>query len=409
LYIETTCTLKKGSTMALHPSSEKRRSFEDVRSTSRFSEWLTALQAGELPVDDRTAGFARMHGGADDEPVGSVAPADHLQGEVDEAGDLAADFLPIPLRSTDLSSLLRCDIYLRVQGQFVLYRRRNQPLTVEARQRLAQLQTQVVYLRVDDVATLLDQTGAHLDELISRQQLPEAEQVARSYAAAVNVAQAVWASPVFLASGTALEKCARRIVFLLERSPRLLFDFINQMPPRFSDPSHSVNMAVYAVALGIRLGLDTADLETIAQGALLHDIGKARWVVKRFLSGEVASPAEQTALITRRHPLWGAAVLKESAPTWSETVCRIVQEHQERYDGSGYPEGKSGDDLLPASQIVALADVYDALTTTMPYRQALRPFEALRLILGEMRSYFQPALVPQFVYLFLPQQAAQRA
>lgn len=362
--------------------------------------------------DDGTAGLPgggeELRTGTDD-AVARPGFLEHVQAEVGPSDDLAADFLPMPLRGTDLSSLLRCDIYLRVQGQFVLYRSRNQPFTVEARQRLAQLQTPVVYLRVDDVANLLDQTAAHLDELISRQQLPEAEQVARSYAAAVHVVQAAWGSPTFLMSGTALERSAGRIVFLLERSPRLLLDFITQMPPRFADASHSVNVAVYAAALGIRLGLPTAELEAIALGALLHDIGKAPWAVKRFLPAEITTPSERTSWITRQHPLWGATALQEMGTAWSETVRRIVREHQERYDGSGYPEGKGGSDLLLASQIVALADVYDALTTTMPYRQALRPFEALRLILGEMRSYFHPSLVPQFVYLFLPQRAAQRA
>lgn len=392
-------------------SGERKRTQREGRFLGRFSEWIAASTDDVLPDD----GTVELPSAGDEPGTAADGAADraglleHVPAEASQSEDLAADFLPMPLRGTDLSSLLRCDIYLRVQGQFVLYRSRNQPFTVEARQRLAQLQTPVVYLRVDDVANLLDQTAAHLDELISRQRLPEAEQVFRSYAAAVHVMQAAWGSPTFLVSGTALERSARRIVFLLERSPRLLFDFINQMPPRFADPSHGVNVAVYATALGIRLGLPTAELEAIALGALLHDIGKAPWAVRRFLPPEATAPSERTSLITRQHPLWGATALQEMGTAWSETVRQIVREHQERYDGSGYPEGKGGNDLLLASQIVALADVYDALTTTMPYRQALRPFEALRLILGEMRSYFHPSLVPQFVYLFLPQRAAQRA
>jgi putative nucleotidyltransferase with HDIG domain len=392
-------------------SGVPKRARRENRFLGRFSEWIAA-SADDAPPEDVPDGLPETIHAPDTEAAGAVARAEYLEHvpvETGQGDDLAADFLPMPLRGTDLSSLLRCDIYLRVQGQFVLYRSHNQPFTVEARQRLAQLQTPVVYLRVDDVANLLDQTAAHLDELISRQQLPELEQVARSYAAAVHVVQAAWGSPSFLVSGTALERSARRLVFLLKRSPRLLLEFINQMPRRFADASHSVNVAVYASALSIRLGLPAAELEAIALGAFLHDIGKAPWAVKRFLPPEVTAPSERTSLITRQHPLWGATALQEMGTAWSESVRRIVREHQERYDGSGYPEGKSGSDLLLESQIVALADVYDALTTTMPYRQALRPFEALRLILGEMRSYFHPSLVTQFVYLFLPQRAEQES
>jgi HD-GYP domain-containing protein (c-di-GMP phosphodiesterase class II) len=141
--------------------------------------------------------------------------------------------------------------------------------------------------------------------------------------------------------------------------------------------SHVINVNVLAMAIGIEQGLDAQRLEELALGALLHDIGEMRLPLNLFRKGDALTAAERGLL--HQHPRLGIALLSHSREM-TETIRRIIVEHHERYDGSGYPSHLRGEAIAPLSQLVGLVDVYDALVTSRYGRPAITPPQAIRQI-----------------------------
>lgn len=141
--------------------------------------------------------------------------------------------------------------------------------------------------------------------------------------------------------------------------------------------SHVVNVSVLAMAIGIEQDLDAQTLEELALGALLHDVGEMRLPLNLFQKGDALSAPERSLL--HQHPRLGLTMLSDSRET-TETIHRIIVEHHERYDGSGYPSQLHGEAIAPLSQLVGLVDVYDALVTSRYGRPAMTPPQAIRQI-----------------------------
>jgi putative two-component system response regulator len=145
---------------------------------------------------------------------------------------------------------------------------------------------------------------------------------------------------------------------------------------------HCDRLATYATTLGARLGLDGDVLDTLTRGAFLHDIGKIavpdRLLLKksRLTSGEYE--------VMKSHPIIGDDLCR---PVKSlEAVRPIVRHHHERLDGTGYPDGLAGNAIPLVAQIVTVVDVFDALTSDRPYRRALAPRSAFRVMREEAKN-----------------------
>ncbi len=156
---------------------------------------------------------------------------------------------------------------------------------------------------------------------------------------------------------------------------------------------HSVNVASLSVLLGRRVGLDDATIEMLAEGALLHDVGK-RGVPVEILNK--AGPLDQREWrVIKRHPVLGAEILA-AAGGFSPVTPTIALEHHREFGGGGYPDlGELSPH--PISQIVAVADTYEALTGARSYRDPLCPDEACLILARMAGRKLNPALVRAFV------------
>jgi putative two-component system response regulator len=163
------------------------------------------------------------------------------------------------------------------------------------------------------------------------------------------------------------------------------------------DPStngHCERLAHYAVKLGTTLGLSGEDLSALHRGGYLHDVGKVG-VPDAVLLKEGPLTPEEFELM-RKHPEIGDALC---APLQSlHRVRPIIKHHHERLNGSGYPGKLRGDEVPMLAQVVAIVDVYDALTTERPYRPALPHEEAVReLVEGVRKGQYNPRFVEAFL------------
>ena len=156
---------------------------------------------------------------------------------------------------------------------------------------------------------------------------------------------------------------------------------------------HSTRVAELARQLALRMGLPRLAAETIAQAALLHDLGKIG--VPESILRKPGSLTEEEWAIMRRHPVTGAQIV---APLeFFDDGAVIVRHHHERLDGSGYPDGLTGEAIPLGARIVAVPDVYDALTSGRPYRAALTHAEAIQVLDREGGRTLDGRLVALFV------------
>lgn len=152
---------------------------------------------------------------------------------------------------------------------------------------------------------------------------------------------------------------------------------------------HTRGVALRAVQVGEELGLGPARLRELAIGALLHDVGKLA-VPNENLQKPGALTPEEFGVI-QRHPELGHELVLELG--FSERVARLVHDHHERLDGSGYPRGRGAPDLDIETRILAVADVFDALLSKRVYRDAWSLGSALELLRREAGTAFDPACV----------------
>jgi HD-GYP domain-containing protein (c-di-GMP phosphodiesterase class II) len=162
---------------------------------------------------------------------------------------------------------------------------------------------------------------------------------------------------------------------------------------------HSVNVAVLSLVLGIQLELDKKKLYDLCLGALVHDIGKALIPIEILQkSGKLT---EEENDIVKKHTEMGYDFLKGSVDV-SASSRIIALEHHEREDGKGYPEKRKANEINELAKIVAVADVYDALTSDRPYRKAMSPNDAVEYIMANGQTQFDYEVVKAFSKSIVP-------
>ncbi|MGI9629137.1 MAG: HD-GYP domain-containing protein [Longimicrobiales bacterium] len=197
--------------------------------------------------------------------------------------------------------------------------------------------------------------------------------------------------------GTAFNEMTARIQAQLAQLEELYLGTIRALARAIDASSpwtrgHSERVARVSVAIGAELGLMPDELDLIYRGGLLHDVGKIG-VAPEILDKAGPLSEEEWAHI-RAHPVVGVNILEpveQLAP-----VLPMVRSHHEHLDGAGYPDELAGDEIHPYARIMAVADVWDAITSDRPYRQAMSFDQAWDVICMGSGQQFDPMVVDAF-------------
>jgi putative nucleotidyltransferase with HDIG domain len=156
---------------------------------------------------------------------------------------------------------------------------------------------------------------------------------------------------------------------------------------------HSLNVAIYALAIGTKLNLNARELTELGKGAILHDIGKV------FIDPDIMQKpnklTDEEFSIMKTHTTLGYDLLRKNH-TYSSVVAHCAYQHHERINGSGYPRGLVGKDIHFYAQIIGVADVFDAVTSNRVYRKAMLPHEGLELLYSTAVNQFDIRIVEAF-------------
>lgn len=177
--------------------------------------------------------------------------------------------------------------------------------------------------------------------------------------------------------------------------------------------SHCRKTAYYAMKLGYTMRLNEKEMTALELSAALHDIGKINVPDSILLKPDVLTEMEYE--IVKRHSIWGAEIfeivysdeaidVRELKEFKRETihVTKTIRHHHERYDGKGYPDGLKGDKIPIYSQIIAIADAFDAMTSNRPYRQAMETKRAIDILKDEKGKQFRPQMIDIFINSVIP-------
>jgi HD-GYP domain-containing protein (c-di-GMP phosphodiesterase class II) len=162
---------------------------------------------------------------------------------------------------------------------------------------------------------------------------------------------------------------------------------------------HCVDVGVFAIVIGMAMGLPKEDIYILGIGGLLHDYGKTT-ISSAILEKDGPLTPEEFELV-KNHASAGYNILRTETKVDSRIALMALQ-HHERPDGRGYPWGISLEEIHPLARIVAVADVYDALTTDRVYRPAVAVFEATRIIYDCSGTQFDPEVVKVFRKVTVP-------
>lgn len=157
---------------------------------------------------------------------------------------------------------------------------------------------------------------------------------------------------------------------------------------------HSVNCAIYMAIFARHLGFDKELTEDLCLGGFLMDTGMAT-IPEDLLQKSGKFHADDLKMV-KMHVDFGVELVSQVEEV-SDVVLSVIQDHHERLDGSGYPEGKKGDQINTYGRMAAIVDSYEAMTCDRPYRKGLTPTAALKKLLSDTSGKYDQSLVQQFI------------
>lgn len=158
--------------------------------------------------------------------------------------------------------------------------------------------------------------------------------------------------------------------------------------------THSVDVSTYALTFGAYLGLNEVQLKALTKGAMLHDLGKKN--IPLEILNKNGKLTDDEFEFMKRHPSFGIDILTKLGEN-DDILFSIVEQHHEKVNGSGYPRGLKDDQIHPFAQIVAICDIFNALTTRRSYKEPMSSFEAIKIMYTHMREELNLKLLSKFI------------
>lgn len=192
---------------------------------------------------------------------------------------------------------------------------------------------------------------------------------------------------------------ADHVLYELKNNPRQYLSFTDIKVREIYTISHSINVAILSVLLGMDAEIEEVRYKDLFLGALFHDIGMNFIDENVFMKNGKLDVHE--FLKIKEHPQTGYDLFKDFSFA-TAFMKGIVLQHHERVDGTGYPNNVPGDAIHPLAKIVSVADTYDAMTSDRTYSRAVAPLEAMENLTKCCRTHFEPQLVDLFIKKIAP-------
>lgn len=311
--------------------------------------------------------------------------------------------IPVSVDVLRIDSVLCFDLYLYkrparagAEGDYVLYRGQNLPLMQRHIDRLSESGIRTVFVKGDQRKEYTRYIESNLDTILADENVETLEKASLVYEAASGIVEDLSRNPEDPAIVERSRSLVSNMIDILQTTKSFIRAVLSVLSCATGIYNHSVNVTLYSLALANHLGMDIDGVTDLGLAALFHDIGKTR--VDKSILEKPGKLTDEEMHLVRMHPEWGLQIVK-GPPGLPDAIRRVVHEHHERCDGKGYPQGLVKDEIHPFARIVAIINIFDALTTTRPYRPAFSFFDALRIMRDEMDGAIEHEMWRQFVLM----------
>ncbi len=318
-------------------------------------------------------------------------------------GEPRDEYFVVPLAALQPGTVTPVNLYAKFGSPpvFVLHRTAQAQMDGRARDRLVSRGVRELYVLKRDEDAYLDYVEENVDKIIHDDLLPQEQACQIVYKSSSRVMVDVFENP---RSGENLRRAQRMVeatVSAVMRNPRALWQMTSMASHDYYTYTHCVNVATFMVGASKDL-LDITErqtLERIGMGGIFHDIGKSL-IPTEILNKAGKLSADEFRRI-KEHPEMGVELVGEHVPM-SAVSRTIIRNHHESFNGSGYPDGLTGEGIARLARLAKVVDVYDALTTNRSYASAREPYQALDLMLNKMADEFEVRLLRAFIKFLGP-------
>jgi putative nucleotidyltransferase with HDIG domain len=258
---------------------------------------------------------------------------------------------------------------------------------------------QEFYICEKEIAKYHQQATRSLHKLINNPKIPLEEKTKRIYGVSKEVMRDFFeynASEKILQSSEELIDIMEECLFSNDAGFHSIVMITNK---DYYTYTHSVNVGLYCLAYGIKNKMSPNDTKDLGLGGMLHDIGKSK-IDDNIINKKGTLTTEEFQSI-KRHTTLGKEIL-EAMKCYKPHVVDMANQHHEKYEGNGYPNGLVGEEISRYARICKVMDVYDALTTRRSYKKALSSFDAISLMNNQMGEEFDQEIFNNFIRFLGP-------
>ena len=308
-------------------------------------------------------------------------------------------FTRIGLNLLQVDTVVDFDIYVWPEKSElpVLYRSRNLPFDAGNRERLAEGDVSEILIRDDSTGAVNAYVERNLDKIVARPDIPLEEKAKLLYDTSLKIAVDLLDHPETHENLRRSEDLVRNTISYVLLGKDSFHELLALKAYDYRTYTHSVNVCTIGLALAEKVGFSRqTELMDFGVGAIFHDVGKTKIPHEVLTKSGPLSDEEWEQM--KLHPIVGLELLAPHIDFPKDSRA-IVLQHHERLDGHGYPEGRRGEDIHPFAKVTALVDVFDALTSRWPYKDAVDSYPALQIMKEEVGDHFSDDYFKEFVKL----------
>ncbi len=309
-----------------------------------------------------------------------------------------SDYIAITKNALVDDTKIEFDLFLKndISGRsrYILFCRGNQQFSSDLREELLSKNVEQFYISSKDTDKYLLYQEQNLNQIVEDSSKSSLQKSGALYQVAKNLTQDILKDP--LPTHT-IERASvwvgNTITHILqnEKTFSTLFEVSSN---DYHTHTHSINVSIIGLLFGKYLSLSPDELECLGTGLLLHDIGKTR--LPQNIITKSGNLTSEEFNIVKKHPKEGLKILEDNNKIDGKSL-KVVIQHHENDDGTGYPYGIGGSDIHLFGHISRIIDAYDAMTSDRPYAAAMRPFATLAEIKEEMQGCFNEELLQEFI------------
>lgn len=234
----------------------------------------------------------------------------------------------------------------------------------------------------------------HLQNIVKDNYLSLDEKTDIIYESTSELTKSLFENPNALGNVQHSKKIVTPILQTIMHNKDTISSYIKIIEYDYYTHTHSLNVSIYALALGAELKLDEKLLASLGQAALLHDLGKSK--INHNIVNKESKLSSYEYEEMKNHPIYGYEIAVKIGIR-DENILDGIRHHHEKLDGMGYPDQLRMQEISLFPRIIGVCDIFDALTTRRTYKQAMHSYNALHLMKTRMHTHLDMEIVDSFI------------